>query len=290
MGNPIITHLYTADPCVLEHEGTVYLYTGHDEAPPGQYEYVMRDWRCFSSRDLAQWTEHAVPLRATDFQWSGGRAYASCIIYRTGKFYWYAAVRHGAGPTNAIGVAVSDSPTGPFHDATGKPLITSQDLTDANSDNFDPSVIIDHDGQAYIFWGKNTCYYARLNSSMTVLEGPIKSIELPEFMEGAFIYRKHNNYYLAYGYSMPEKVAYAMSSNINGPWTFKGILNELAGNCETNRPGILSFKGENYFFYHNGALPNGGSHRRSVCIDKLYFNSDGSLQRVIMTSEGISKD
>jgi hypothetical protein len=87
---------------------------------------------------------------------------------------------------------------------------------------------------------------------------------------------------------MPEKVAYAMSRNINGPWEFKGILNEIAGNCDTKRPVILDFKGKSYFIYHNGALKNGGSHRRSVCIEYLYYNGDGTIKRVVMTSEGVN--
>jgi beta-xylosidase len=266
----------------------VYLYTGHDEAAPGQYEYVMRDWRCFSSRDLVRWKEHPVPLRASDFNWCSGRAYASCVVHRNGKFFWYASV--GADDGNAIAVAVADSPTGPFRDAKGKAFITKTDLISPEADNFDPSVLIDDDGQAYIFWGKNTCHYSQIDSSMTELKGPVKTLDLPQFMEGVHVYKKQNLYYLAYGFSMPEKVAYAMSRNINGPWKFKGILNELAGNFETNRPGFLSFKGKDYFFYHNGGLQNGGSHRRSVCIDKLHYNEDGTLNRVIMTSEGISQD
>jgi hypothetical protein len=85
----------------------------------------------------------------------------------------------------------------------------------------------------------------------------------------------------------PEKVAYAMSRNINGPWQFKGILNEIAGNCQTNRPAIIDYNGRSYFIYHNGALKDGGSHRRSVCIDYLYYNADDSMKRVIMTTEGV---
>jgi hypothetical protein len=86
---------------------------------------------------------------------------------------------------------------------------------------------------------------------------------------------------------MPEKVAYAISRNIDGPWEFKGILNEIAGNCETNRAAILDFRGQSYFIYHNGTLINGGSHRRSVCIDYLYYNPDGTMKPVIMTSQGV---
>jgi hypothetical protein len=203
------------------------------------------------------------------------------------KFYWYAAVTHATIEGKAIGVAVADSPTGPFRDAIGAALITTKTGILPGTDNFDPTVLLDDNGQAYIFWGKNKCYYTKLRDNMIELDGSIKTIKLPDFMEGAHIHKRDGWYYLSYGYQSPEKVAYAMSRSIEGPWQFKGILNELAGNCETNRPAILDFKGKSYFFYHNGGLKDGGSHRRSVCLDYLYYNADGSIKRVVMTSEGV---
>lgn len=115
--NPIITHKFTADPAALVYNGTVYLYTGHDECPERQNRYLMHEWLCFSSTDMVHWTEHPVPLRVTDFQWAQDDAWASQVIHRDGKFYWYVAVTHKTIPGKAIGVAVSDSPTGPFKDA-----------------------------------------------------------------------------------------------------------------------------------------------------------------------------
>jgi hypothetical protein len=135
--------------------------------------------------------------------------------------------------------------------------------------------------------GNGRCFYARLKDNLLELDGAIRELELPGFAEGAHIHKRNGWYYLSYGYGFPEKVAYAMSRSIQGPWEFKGILNEIAGNCETNRPCIIDFRGQTYFFYHNGGLPEGGSHRRSVCIDRLYYNEDGSMKRVIMTSEGV---
>jgi beta-xylosidase len=288
-GNPIIRHKFTADPSVLVHDGRVYLYTGHDESPLDREAYVMNDWACFSSADLVRWTEHPVPLKASDFTWAAGDAYASKVIARDGRFYWYAAVTHAQIPGKAIGVAVSDNPTGPFRDARGTALITREisKTPDIEKGDIDPTVLIDDDGQAYIYWGSTSCRYAKLKRNMIELDGEIGDIDLPEFSEGAHIHKRGEWYYLSYGYQMPEKVAYAMSRSPTGPWQFKGILNEIAGNCETNRPAILEFGGRSYFFYHNGALRNGGSHRRSVCIDRLFYESDGSMRRVVMTSEGI---
>jgi beta-xylosidase len=288
-GNPIISHKYTCDPTALVYNDKVYLYTGHDEAPPGTIGYVMNDWLCFSSSNLVEWNEHPLPLKATDFRWAKGDAYASKIIQKQEKFYWYVAISPSAGNGKAIGVAVSSDPTGSFHDERGSALITHDMLppTDNEKANLDPSVLLDDDGQAYIFWGNGNCYHARLKENMMELDGPVNIIDLPNFEEGIHIHKRNGWYYLSYGYGMPEKVAYAMSRSINGPWEFKGILNEIAGNCQTNRPCILDFKGKSYFIYHNGALSDGGSHRRSVCIDYLYYNSDGSMKRVIMSSEGV---
>ena len=289
-GNPVIRHKFTADPTVLVHNDTVYIYTGHDEAPAGTEDYVMNDWLCFSSQDLVNWKEHLHPLKATDFKWASGDAYASKVIYHADTFYWYVAVSHASVPGKAIGVATAKNPAGPFQDGRGSALITHDMLPVAkdNKANLDPTVIIDDDGHAYIFWGNGTCYFARLKANMLEIDGPISVVDLPGFTEGAHIHKRNGWFYLAYGYKFPEKVAYAMSRNVTGPWHFKGILNEIAGNCQTNRPAIIDYKEKSYFIYHNGALKDGGSHRRSVCIDYLYYNPDGTMKRVIMTSEGVA--
>lgn len=288
-GNPIIKHKYTTDPTALVHNNTVYLYTGHDEAPVGVEDYVMNEWLCFSSTDMVNWQEHPIPLKARDFSWAKGDAYAAKVIERNGKFYFYAPVSHATIKGKAIGVAVADSPTGPFRDAKGSALITNDmtTFTNIDKDDIDPTVLIDDDGQAYIFWGNTQCYYAKLKENMIELDGEIKTVQLPDFMEGAHIYKRNGLYYLCYGYQKPEKVAYAISRSIDGAWDFKGILNKIAGNCETNRAATIDFKGKSYFIYHNGGLKDGGSHRRSVCIDYLSYNSDGTIKRVVMTSEGV---
>ena len=292
-GNPIITHKYAGDPAAMVHQGTVYLYAGHDEAPPRKEGYVMNEWLCFSSTDLINWKEHPVPLKAKDFSWARGDSWASQVIERNGKFYWYVTVEHGSIPGKSIGVAVADRPEGPFKDALGRALVTNDmtRATDISWDDIDPSVIIDKDGQAYLFWGNTKCYYARLKPNMTELDGPIQNIDLPYFTEAPWIHYRNGWYYLSYAYQFPEKIAYAMSRSIHGPWQFKGILNELAGNCNTNHQSIIEFKGKSYFIYHNGGIPTeGGSFRRSVCIDRLYYEPDGRMRRVVMTSEGLSPD
>ena len=292
INNPVIKGKYTGDPAALVYKDKVYLYAGHDEAPNDFNFYKMNEWLVYSSSDMVNWQEHPVPLKVTDFTWAKSDAWAAQVIERNGKFYWYVTVEHGTIPGKSIGVAVSDSPTGPFKDALGKAIITN-DMTTKTSiswDDIDPTVMIDDDGQAYLFWGNTVCHYAKLKANMVELDGPIQTISLPNFTEAPWIHKKKDWYYLSYAYQFPEKIAYAMSKSINGPWEYKGILNEIAGNSNTNHQSIIEFKGKDYFIYHNGATqPNGGSFRRSVCIDRLYYNEDGTLKRVIMTTEGIQK-
>lgn len=290
--NPIIKDKYTGDPAALVYKDKVYLYAGHDEAPNDFNFYKMNEWVVYSSSDMKHWESHPVPLKVTDFKWASNDAWASQVIERNGKFYWYVTVSHGTIPGKAIGIAVSDSPTGPFKDALGKALITNDmtKFTDISWDDIDPTVYIDNDGQAYLFWGNTACHYAKLKDNMIELDGPIQHIDLPNYTEAPWIHKHKNWYYLSYAYQFPEKIAYAMSKSITGPWEYKGILNELAGNSNTNHQSIIDFKGQSYFIYHNGGVqPHGGSFRRSVCVDKLYYNKDGTMKRVVMTSEGITE-
>ena len=174
-GNPIIRNKYTADPAALVHKGTVYLYTGHDDPPAGKEWYYMKQWLCYASTDLVHWTEYPSPLNVQAFAWAKADAWASQVVEREGKFYWYAAVEHGTVHGKAIGVAVSDSPTGPFKDARGSALVTN-DMTEDTKiswDDIDPTVYTDDKGQAYLYWGNTVCYWAKLQPNMTEFDGPI---------------------------------------------------------------------------------------------------------------------
>lgn len=291
-GNPIVRYKYTADPAAMAYKDRFYLYTGNDVCPPKENRYVMKDWLVFSTEDMKTWTEHPVPLRASNFAWAKGDAWASQVIERNGKFYWYVAVEHKTIHGKAIGVAVADNPTGPFKDAKGSAIITNDlttKFTKISWDDIDPTVMID-DGQAYLFWGNSQCYYVKLKENMTDTIGPIVAVaNLPRFTEALWIHKRKGWYYLSYASEFPEKIVYAMSKSITGPWEYKGILNELAGNSNTNHQAIVEFKGKWYFIYHNGgANVDGGSYRRSVCIDHLFYNKDGTMKRVQMTTEGVS--
>jgi beta-xylosidase len=155
-------------------------------------------------------------------------------------------------------------------------------------DDIDPAVVIDDDGQAYLFWGNTNLYRARLKRTMTELDGPTEKVAaLPRYVEAPWIHKRNGLYYLSYAYGFPERTAYATAEKIDGPWTFRGVIAELAGNCNTNHQAIIEFKGRSYFIYHNGGLPTGGSFRRSMCIDYLGYNSDGTIKRMLPTAEGV---
>jgi beta-xylosidase len=294
--NPIITDLLTADPAAMVYDGTVYLYTGHDEAPDRTSRYVMKDWLCFSSTDMVNWNPRGAPLAVSDFAWAKSDAWAGQVIERDGKFFWYAPVSHATIHGFAIGVAVADNPAGPFKDARGSAIITNDMTTDAldaaghaiSWDDIDPTVFIDDDGQAYLFWGNTKCRYLKLKANMIEADGPIVPVEgLPHFTEAPWIHKHNGLYYLSYAYGFPEKTAYATAQKITGPWTFRGVIKQLAGNCNTNHQAIIEFKGRSYFIYHNGGTPQGGSFRRSVCIEYLDYNPDGTIKPIVETSEGV---
>ncbi|UFN57534.1 glycoside hydrolase family 43 protein [Microbulbifer celer] len=288
--NPAITEVLTADPAAMVYDDTVYLYTGHDEAKDNKSFYEMHKWLVFSSTDMVNWKNEGSPLAAKDFDWAKGSAWASHVVEKDGKFYFYTTVRHDdTKPGFAIGVAVSDSPTGPFKDALGKALISNDMTTDTDIDwdDLDPAAFIDDDGQAYLFWGNTKPRWARLKDNMIELDGPIHKLDLPDFTEALYAHKHGDYYYLTYAMGFPEKIGYAMSKSIEGPWEYKGILNELAGNSNTNHQSIIDYKGRSFFIYHTGGTPKGGSYRRSVAIDDLYYNEDGTIKRVVMTSEGV---
>ncbi len=286
-GNPLMTHHYTADPAVLVRNDTLWLFAGHDFAG-GQKGYNMKDWLVFSTTDMINWTEYPVAMKISDFPWAKSRqAYAGHVEEKDGKYYWYISTNW-----TGIGVGVSDRPEGPYKDALGKPLLTNDDCF-ASSHSWaciDPATFIDDDGTAWIFWGNRECYYAKLKDNMIEIDGEVKQIDFEgfNFTEAPWIHKYNGTYYMTYAVEFPEKIAYATADNIEGPYTNQGLLTEIAGNSNTIHPATVFFKGEWYFFYHNGAInTDGGSYSRSICIEKLHHNSDGTLQKVQMTTEGI---
>ena len=291
--NPVITEIFTADPAPMLYQDTVFLYVGHDTAAIGTNGYRMPDWHVFSSTDMVTWADRGAPLAAVSFTWAARDANAAHCISRNGKIYWYVSVTHKKDNNSsggiAIGVAVAASPTGPFHDAIGKALITNEMTTDLKHswDDLDPAVFIDDDNQAYLFWGNGSCKWAKLKDNMIELDGPVNTFKPQNYTEAPWIYKRNGLYYLVYAANFPETVEYCTAKSITGPWEYRGLIQDRVVNSTTTHPGILDYKGKSYFFYHNGALPTGGSYRRGVCIDYLNYNADGSIQKVLQTVQGV---
>jgi arabinoxylan arabinofuranohydrolase len=289
--NPIVQTIYTTDPAPLVYNGRVYLYTGHDE--DGSTTYNMRDWHLYSSADIVNWQDHGSPLSLTNFTWANANAWAGQVIPRNGKFYYYVPVRHSTG-SMAIGVAVSDSITGPFHDAIGRPLVENNQI--------DPTVFIDDDGQAYLYWGNPDLWYVKLNQDMISYSGsPVKvglttagfgsrsgNAQRPTtFEEAPWIYKRNGIYYLIYAANCcSEDIRYSTGTSAVGPWTYRGVIMPTQGKSFTNHPGIIDFNSTSYFFYHNGALPGGGGYTRSVAVESFRYNSDGTIPTIQMTTNG----
>jgi arabinoxylan arabinofuranohydrolase len=290
--NPIIQTIYTADPAPLVYNGRVYLYTGHDE--DNSTYFTMKDWRVWSSADMVNWTDHGSPLSLSTFSWASANAWAGQTIYRNGRFYWYVPVTNRATGAMAIGVAVSTSPTGPFTDALGHPLVGNGQI--------DPTVFVDDDGQAYLYWGNPDLWYVKLNSDMTSYSGSPTKIQLTTagfgtrtgdasrptlFEEGPWVYKRNGLYYLVYAAKCcSEFIAYSTAPGPLGPWTYRGTVMPTQGTSFTNHPGIVDYNGGSYFFYHNGALPGGGGFTRSVAVERFTYNADGSIPTINMTSTG----
>ncbi|KAK4223375.1 glycosyl hydrolase [Podospora fimiseda] len=276
--NPIIQTLYSTDPAPIVWNNTVWLFTGHDEN--GARNYDMRDWRLYSSTDMVNWRDWGVPMSLKTFSWARADAWAAQVVERDGKFYYYATVTKNSGGY-AVAVGVSDKITGPYRDALGKQLLANGGI--------DPTVFIDDtDGQAYMYWGHNSASYVKLNRDMISYSGSINGFSLQNFIEGPWLHKRNNLWYLTYSGSgsSNEDIKYATSTKPTGPWTFKGQIMAPQGRSFTNHAGIVDYKGGSYFFYHNGALPGGGTYSRSVCVEKFTYNADGSIPRLVMTDAG----
>ena len=286
-GNPFIRDKHTADPAVWVENDTLWLFAGHD-MEGNQRGYVMRDWLLYSTTDMKHWTEHPSPLRIDDFKWATSRqAYAGHVAKgKDGKYYWYVS-------TNwcGIGVAVSDKITGPYKDALGKPLLTNADCFDSSHSwaCIDPAILIDDDGTPYIIWGNRECYYAKLKDNMTEIDGEVHRIEVPNFTEAPWMHKYQGKYYLTYASEWPEKIAYAVSDNIGGPYQPMGIISEIAGNSNTTHPAIVQFRNQWIFFSHNGGLPDGTSYSRSVIAEPMKYDDDGRILPIPPTAEGVKK-
>ena len=260
------------------YNDTVFLYTTHDEDDAEGFK--MQDWLLYTSTDMVNWTDHGVVASLKSFDWvkRDNGAWAEQVVERNGKFYMYCPI-HG----NGIGVLVSDSPYGPFKDPLGKPLVWQKE----HWDDIDPTVFIDEDGQAYMYWGNPNCYYVKLNEDMISYSGDIVKLkETPEhYQEGPWFYKRNGHYYLAFASTCcPEGIGYAMSDSPTGPWKTKGYIMRPTERTRGNHPGIMDYKGKSYVFGLNYDLlkleTNTHYERRSVSVAEMHYNEDGTIQEV----------
>jgi hypothetical protein len=299
--NPIIRDQFTADPTARVFNGKVYLYPSHDIMPPeGQRQdwFCMADYHVFSTEDLTDWTDHGVIVTQENVPWGNPTGYAmwapDCVYKKSaaapeGRYYFYFPNAPKGTRGFAIGVATADSPTGPF---------TLEPEPIKGVMGIDPCVLIDDDGQSYIYWSGMGIRGAKLRENMKEVDDIQPMEGLPEgFKEGPFAFKRNGWYYLTFpwvrgdksnGANPTETLAYAMARSPLGPWDFKGIIMaEHSNHCWTNHHSLLEYQGQWYLFYHHNPLSPRDDKRRSVCIEKVTFNPDGTIQEVKPTMRGV---
>ena len=302
--NPVIRDQFAADPTARVFNNKVYLYPSHDIFPPeGQRQdwFCMEDYHVFSSENLTDWTDHGVIITQNKVPWVKPDSYsmwAPDCIERNGKYYFYFPSAPNDGRGFGIGVAIADSPEGPF-------IPEPENIKGISG--IDPCVLQASDGNAYIFWGAGRCAKLKPNMKELADDTPTEIVkwgdhefemygvnclkDLPNRQaEGPFAFEYNGNYYLTYPYvrENTEVLGYAMSKNPMGPYEYKGlIMPEHDNGCWTNHHSIINYKGQWYLFYHRNHFSPRDDKRRSVCIEKLFFNPDGTIQEVKQTMRGV---
>ena len=288
--NPFITNMYTADPSARVFNDTLYVYPSHDKADA--HWFNMTDWHVYSTTDLKTWTDHGVALSLDSISWAARYAWAPDCQFANGRYYFYF-------PTDKkyIGVATGSRPTGPFKDALGHPLLSKATPgVKAPRDLIDPAVFIDDDKTAYLICGQNVLNIVKLNADMISFSDTVRTISgARHFFEAPFMHKYNGKYYLSY--SGDGKILYGMSNSPYGPFEYKGVILGRV-NSGTNHASIVEYKGHWYLFYHTSDLyfknnPKARRHgikkwyRRSMCVDELHYNADGTIQQVVPTTAGV---
>lgn len=289
--NPLVSHVYTADPAARVIDGRVYVITTHDQDDQSDYSQLV-DYYMFSSDDMVNWQDHGIIWNSeTDSPWAS-LAYAPDFIERNGQYYLY--YPDGA---NAVGVAVADNPEGPYTDPLGQPLV-DRSTPGANVDwVFDPGVFIDDDGQAYLYFGgggPGNARVIRLNNDMISTDGAATAIDAPNFFEALSMNKRNGTYYLTYSTDSSGglSIDYMTSDNPTSGFTHRGTIlpNPWENNNNNNHQSLVQFNDQWYAFYHNRAVSNergDSTYQRSINVDRLYFNGDGSIQEVNAGPEGV---
>lgn len=303
--------VYGGDPSVMVDGDTLYLYVGHDTAAGNSY--VIPEYLCYSTKDMETWNYEGVVLSMKDVTWADrSSAWAGQVAKHGDKYYFYFCSwnRQDSGK-QSIGVAVADSPTGPFVDI-GQALVNGSFTTNQTSDwnDIDPTVWIETDAAGeehrYLSWGNGKLFMCELNEDMVSVKdyngdgqitfgADVKEKTAPKsFTEAAWIYRRqdasgsyYGDYYIFYAYGWREQMAYATTSDLmNGNITFQSVIMHPSATSNTNHMAVFDFLGKTWFIYHNGSLPKGSGYRRVACIEELIFAEDGSIPYIEETATG----
>jgi len=295
--NPIIRNQFTADPSARVFNGKVYIFPSHDiPTPPNknlrEKWFCMEDYHVFSSENLTDWTDHGAIVSQNKVPWVDSTSYsmwAPDCIERNGKYYFYfPANKNTAGPNGrkgfGIGVAVADKPEGPY---------IPQPESIQGIFGIDPNVLIDKDGQAYIYYSMGNIFVAKLMENMVELDSePVAIPDLPSkgLKEGPWTFERNGIYYLTFPHveNKIERLEYAMGNSPMGPFTMTGvIMDESPLNCWTNHQSFIEKDGQWYLFYHQNEMSPKFDKNRSACIDSMFFNADGTIQKVTPTFRGV---
>lgn len=307
-GNPILANgsYFSADPGPLVVNNTLYILAGHDAAPQDDNSFTINEWEMFVSRSTpdpagSEWDFYPGIIKPNDvFSWAAaGTAYAAQIVEGSdGKFYLYAPVTQAQSSSAdkfAIGVAVADSPLGPFKDAHPSGPVLSQTVPPPGNDiqNIDPTVLVDDDGKVYVYYGTFGALLGyQFERDMTTPVGEVTTVStLTGFFEAPWITKRNDTYYMLYAANNagPDSpctptsyhacIAYGTASSPLGPWTFRGIVLDIVSST-TSHPGAVELNGQWYLIYHTADAETGGNFRRSVAFDEMTFDDAQDPPRI----------
>ncbi len=311
---PLVKHIYTADPSAHVFNGKIYVYPSHDietevkQSDSGDH-FDMKDFHVLSMDSIGgEVKDNGEAINVKDIPWASRQLWAPDAAEKNGKYYLYYPVKDKQ-DIFRIGVCVSDSPVGPFKAETA-PI--------ENSFSIDPAVFKDSDGNHYMYFGgiwggqlqrwvtgtynpadtypdndkpalspkvaklKDTMLsFAEKPRDLQILDKEGKPITAGDnnrrFFEAAWMHKYNGKYYFSYSTGDTHNIAYAMGDNPYGPFTYQGVVLEPVLGW-TNHHSIVEFQGKWYLFYHDSSLSGGKTHLRSVKLAELHYNPDGTIQ------------
>lgn len=316
ISQPLVNHMYTADPSAHVFDGKIYIYPSHDIDAGIPFNdngdhFGMEDYHVISMDSIdSEAKDNGVALHINDVPWAERQMWAPDAAHKEGKYYLYFPAKAHDGIFR-LGVAISDSPIGPF--------IPEPEAIE-NSYSIDPAIFEDEDGKYYIYFGgiwggqlqkyRNNIYaeaneeplahdaalgpiVAQLSEDMKQFaEEPKEILILDEngkpllagdndrrFFEASWVHKYNNTYYFSYSTGDTHFICYAIGDNPYGPFTYKGrILNPVIG--WTTHHSICEYKGKSYLFYHDSSLSEGVTHLRSIKVTEIIYEEDGTIVTV----------